>query len=311
MSKSPSGHPGEITSVPGKNSACSLPPCGGGLGRGVVLVARARPKISTPPPNPTPQGGGEPAEYVAPLCVKLVRVPVNALACAALALGLGALAVVELAAAPKPKPSAQAQPAPAAPQRLGIGRAATAAEVAGWDIDIRPDGHGLPAGKGSAKQGEPLYLERCAACHGEFGESSGRWPIIMGGAGSLASHDPVKSVGSYWPFASTLFDYIRRTMPFGNAQSLSNDELYAVTAYVLWLNDVIKDENFELSASNFTSIKLPNEANFRDDDREVAEKEFWREAPCMANCAPGEAAIIGRARALEVTPDSATAPKVE
>ncbi len=127
----------------------------------------------------------------------------------------------------------------------------------------------------------------------------------------MASHDPVKSVGSYWPYASTLFDYIRRTMPFGNAQSLSNDELYAVTAYVLWLNDVIKDENFELNASNFTSLKLPNQPNFRDDDREVAEKEFWRKAPCMANCAPGEAAIIGRARALDVTPESATAPKVE
>jgi S-disulfanyl-L-cysteine oxidoreductase SoxD len=230
---------------------------------------------------------------------------------AALAIAFGILGAVELAAAPKSKPSAQTQPAPAAPKRLGIGRAATAEEVAGWDIDIRPDGHGLPAGKGSAKAGEPLYLERCAACHGEFGESAGRWPIVMGGAGSLASHDPVKSVGSYWPYASTLIDYIRRTMPFGNAQSLSNDELYAVTAYVLWLNDVIKDENFELNERNLSSIKLPNEPNFRDDDREITEREFWRKAPCMANCAPSEAAIIGRARALDVTPDSATAPKVE
>jgi mono/diheme cytochrome c family protein len=236
----------------------------------------------------------------------------NALAwVVALALALGGFAVGELPAATKSKQPAQAQPAPAAPKRLGIGRAATAEEIAGWDIDIRPDGHGLPAGRGSAKQGEALYLERCAACHGEFGESAGRWPIIMGGAGSLASHDPVKSVGSYWPYASTLFDYIRRTMPFGNAQSLSNDELYAVTAYVLWLNDVIKDENFELNESNFTSIKLPNERNFRDDDRQVTEKEFWRRAPCMASCAPGDAAIIGRARALDVTPESATAPKVE
>ena len=91
-------------------------------------------------------------------------------------------------------------------------------------------------------------MQQCAACHGEFGESAGRWPILAGGDGTLASDDPVKSIGSYWPYASTVMDYIRRAMPFGNAQSLSNDELYAVTAYVLYLNDIIKDENFELNA---------------------------------------------------------------
>ena len=133
----------------------------------------------------------------------------------------------------------------------------------------------------------------------------------MGGAGTLAGHDPVKSVGSYWPYASTVIDYIRRTMPFGNAQSLTNDELYAITAYVLYLNDIIKDENFELNDKSFLSIKLPNQPNFIDDDREVAEKEFWRKSPCMKNCVPGEAKITGRARALDVTPESGTAPKVE
>ena len=100
-------------------------------------------------------------------------------------------------------------------------------------------------------------------------------------------------------------------MPFGNAQSLTNDELYAITAYVLYLNDVIKDENFELNEKNFTSIRLPNQPNFIDDDREVTEKEFWRSTPCMANCAPGEAKITGRARALDVTPETGTGPKVE
>ena len=154
-------------------------------------------------------------------------------------------------------------------------------------------------------------MERCAACHGEFGESAGRWPILMGGAGTLAGSDPVKSIGSYWPYASTVMDYIRRSMPFGNAQSLTNDELYAVTAYVLYLNDILKDENFELNDRNFTSIKLPNQPNFLDDNRESAEQEFWQRAPCMANCIPGAARIIGRARALDVTPESATAPKVE
>ncbi len=77
------------------------------------------------------------------------------------------------------------------------------------------------------KDGEKLYMERCAACHGEFGESAGRWPIVSGGAGTLASHDPVKSVGSYWPYATTLLDYTRRAMPFGAAQTLTGDELYA------------------------------------------------------------------------------------
>jgi S-disulfanyl-L-cysteine oxidoreductase SoxD len=221
------------------------------------------------------------------------------------------LGAAQLAAAPKTKPAVQVAPAPVAPKRLGIGRLATPAEIAGWDIDIRPDGHGLPVGKGTVKQGEPLYLERCAACHGEFGESAGRWPILIGGAGTLASHDPVKSIGSYWPYASTVMDYIRRTMPFGNSQSLTNDELYAVTAYVLYLNDVIKDERFELNERNFTSIKLPNQPNFVDDDREVAEREFWRRTPCMTNCASGEAKIIGRARAIDVTPETGTAPKVE
>jgi len=195
-------------------------------------------------------------------------------------------------------------------KKLGIGREATNEEIAGWAISVRPDGQGLPAGKGTVKDGEPLYVERCAACHGEFGESAGRWPIIAGGAGTLASHDPVKSVGSYWPYASTLLDYIRRSMPFGAAQSLSNDELYAITAYVLYLNDVIKDFNFELSDKNFATIRLPNERNFVDDDRETAEKEFWQKNPCMTNCALGTATITGRARAIDVTPENGK-PKPE
>ena len=228
----------------------------------------------------------------------------------ALAVSVGGLGVLQSAPASKSKSAAPAA-APLPAKRLGIGRPATPEEIAGWDIDIRPDGQGLPIGKGTVKQGEPLYVERCGGCHGEFGESAGRWPILMGGAGTLTSHDPVKSIGSYWPYASTVMDYIRRSMPFGNAQSLTNDELYAVTAYVLYLNDIIKDENFELNQTNFSSIKLPNQPNFIEDDREVTEKEFWRKTPCMANCAPGQAEITGRARAIDVTPETGTAPKVE
>lgn len=196
-------------------------------------------------------------------------------------------------------------------QKVGIGREATPEEISGWSISVRPDGQGLPVGRGTVNEGEPLYVERCAACHGEFGESAGRWPILSGGVGTLAGHDPVKSIGSYWPFASTVIDYIRRAMPFGASQTLTNDELYAVTAYVLYLNDVIKDENFELSDKNFGTIKLPNEANFIDDDRETTEKAFWRKDPCMTNCVPGEPKIIGRARTIDVTPDAGKGPKVE
>ena len=133
-----------------------------------------------------------------------VRVPA-----ALIALCLGG--PVQPLVAAEPTPAAQPVPAPVETKRLGIGREAKAEEIAGWDIDVRPDGQGLPPGKGTVKQGEPLYMERCAACHGEFGESAGRWPILMGGAGTLASSDPVKSIGSYWPYASTVIDYIRRT----------------------------------------------------------------------------------------------------
>lgn len=229
-------------------------------------------------------------------------------------LAIGALAAITSGAmgyAQTGDAMASPRSATSAQEPLGIGRPAKPEEVAGWDIDVRPDGHGLPIGKGTVKGGEALYLERCATCHGEFGEGAGRWPILAGGAETLSSHEPVKSIGSYWPYASTVIDYIRRSMPYGNAQSLTNDELYAVTAYVLYLNDLIKEEDFELSNENFRSIKMPNEPNFFDDDREVRERAFWRKDPCMANCEPGEAKVTGRARTLEVTPEGNKGPKVD
>jgi S-disulfanyl-L-cysteine oxidoreductase SoxD len=201
-------------------------------------------------------------------------------------------------------------PAAEPPNKLGIGREAAAQEIAGWDIAIRPDGRGLPAGRGTVKEGEALYLERCASCHGEFGEATGRWPVLSGGDGTLASHDPVRSIGSYWPYAATVMDYIRRAMPFGNAQSLTNDELYAVTAYVLYLNDVVRDEAFELNEKSFRELKLPNEPNFFDDDREVSERAFWKD-PCMADCLPAAPRILGRARVIDVTPEAGKGGKAE
>lgn len=196
------------------------------------------------------------------------------------------------------------------PASFDVGRAPTPVEIAGWDIDIRPDGHGLPVGRGTVAEGETLYNEQCASCHGEFGESAGRWPMLAGGADTLASDDPVKTVGSYWPYASTLMDYIRRAMPYGNAQSLTNDQLYAVTAFILYLNDIIKDEAFELSNENFASVKMPNQDKFIDDDREIAEQQFWQH-PCITNCAPDEAKITGRARVIDVTPEAGKGPAVD
>jgi len=194
-----------------------------------------------------------------------------------------------------------ALPATAGERHFGLGRVATPAEIAGWDIEVRPDGQGLPPGKGSVKQGEEVYMTRCAACHGEFGESAGRWPQVAGGIGSLASDDPIKTVGSYFPYLSSVFDYVRHAMPFGDAQSLSNDELYAVVAYVLFLNDIV-DEKFVLSRETFAQVKMPNRAGFYDDDRETAEKSFWNGKPCMTDCKP-PVTITGRARVIDVTPD--------
>ena len=197
--------------------------------------------------------------------------------------------------------------APAADRKLGIGQAATTSEIAGWDIDVRADGRGLPAGKGSVKDGEEIYMGKCAACHGEFGESAGRWPMVAGGQGTLKSDDPVKTVGSYFAYLSTVIDYVRRAMPFGDAQSLTNDELYAVVAYMLYLNDIV-DEKFVLSKETFAGVKMPNATGFHDDDRETAEKSFWNPKPCMADCKP-EAKVTGRARVIDVTPDDKSARK--
>lgn len=195
-------------------------------------------------------------------------------------------------------------------QKIGIGREAKPEEIAGWAIAVRPDGQGLPPGKGTVAEGEEIFQSQCAACHGEFGEGRDRWPVLAGGHGSLKHERPEKTIGSFWPNASTVFDYVRRAMPFGNAQSLSNDELYAVTAYLLHLNDVIKDPKFELNQQNFTSIKLPNEAGFYDDDRETTEKQFWNPKVCMKDCRPA-AKVTGRAAVLDVTPDAKSGPKVD
>lgn len=194
---------------------------------------------------------------------------------------------------------------PGAGEHFKLGRAATPEEVAAWDIDVRPDGLGLPEGRGTVAHGMEIYDENCASCHGDFGEAVGRWPVLAGGQGTLQAERPEKTIGSYWPYLSTVYDYVRRAMPFGNARSLSDDDVYALTAYLLYLNDVVTDEEFELSKENFTEIQLPNEPNFIDDDRR--EEPFYAEKkePCMENCRPGKAEISMHAAILDVTPEDA------
>ncbi len=184
-----------------------------------------------------------------------------------------------------------------------LGREATSEEISAWDIDIRPDGTGLPKGRGTVAQGEEVFAEACAVCHGDFGEGRDRWPVLAGGHDTLTAERPVKTIGSYWPYLSTVYDYVRRAMPFGDARSLSDDDVYAITAYLLYLNDVVTDEEFELSNENFAEIHLPNEGNFFMDDREEEAHYAKKDEPCMTDCKPGPAEITMRARVLDVTPE--------
>ena len=123
-----------------------------------------------------------------------------------------------------------------------------------------PDGEGLPTGSGTAKTGTSVYLANCMACHGEKG-TGGINDTLVGGHGSLTSNRPQKTIGSYWPYATTLFDYVRRAMPYQTPGSLTNDEIYAVTAYLLYLNDII-DQDKELNAETLPEVKMPNRDNF-------------------------------------------------
>ena len=170
------------------------------------------------------------------------------------------------------------------------GEPASAEQIAGWDIDIRPDGKGLPPGSGSVEDGEHLYEEQCAECHGSFGEGVGRFPVLAGGEDSLQDARPQKTVGSYWKYTSTLWDYIHRAMPFTRPASLSDDEVYALTAYVLYLNELVEDD-FVLSQQNLAELRLPNEENFVADQRPDVHN-----TRCMKNCRdPGSIMIKSQA----------------
>lgn len=202
--------------------------------------------------------------------------------------------------------AAQAQVAPsdaatpAAVQPLGLGRPALPEEIAAWDLDVSPDGTGLPAGSGDVMTGEEIYLEQCAACHGDFAEGLDNWPALSGGEGTLDRDDPEKTIGSFWPHLSTVWDYVHRSMPFGNAQILTADDTYAITAYLLYSNGLVEDD-FVLSNENFTEVSMPNADGFIEDDRSETEYPVFAAEACMENC-KDSVEITMHASVLDVTP---------
>src|SRR5229473_6117302 len=149
----------------------------------------------------------------------------------------------------------------ATPAPPKLGRAATPDEIARIDISIPPDGKGLPAGSGSVTQGAMVFAQKCAVCHGANAEGTASGDRLIGGVGTLNSANPVKTVSSYWPYATTVFDYIRRAMPITNPQSLQNDEVYAVTAYILSFDNIVPKDAV-LDAGSLPKVQMPNRAGF-------------------------------------------------
>jgi S-disulfanyl-L-cysteine oxidoreductase SoxD len=150
-------------------------------------------------------------------------------------------------------------------ERFGFGEPATAEQVAGWDIDVKPDGSGLPPGSGSVKQGAELFARLGAKCHGAKGEGTDAAPPLVGGRGTLATDAPLKTVGSFWPYATTLYDYIHRAMPADAPQSLTPGEVYALCAYLLSLNGIVP-EDAVLDAQSLPRVVMPNHAGFTSPD---------------------------------------------
>ncbi len=182
------------------------------------------------------------------------------------------------------------------PDYFGYGATPTAAQIAGWAIAVRPDGQGLPPGRGDVDHGADVYAAQCAACHGTFGEGEARYPKLTGG--SLKGDRPEPTVGTYWPYATTLFDYINRAMPFPAPHQLGADDIYAITAYVLNVNNIV-DGNFVADRDSLPKVKMPNRDMFiwQDPRPDTAAKE------CMTSCAdPKSVKIDSTAEGKDLTP---------
>jgi S-disulfanyl-L-cysteine oxidoreductase SoxD len=148
-----------------------------------------------------------------------------------------------------------------------IGKPASDDKIKAMDLTVFPDGRGLPAGSGTAAKGKDLFKEKCSVCHNDKGEGrQGQYPALVGGAGTLNTPKPNKTVGSYWPYATTVFDYVRRAMPYDQPGTLKPDEIYSLVAFVLNLNGIV-GENDEMSAATLPKVKMPNRDGFLLDQR--------------------------------------------
>jgi S-disulfanyl-L-cysteine oxidoreductase SoxD len=179
--------------------------------------------------------------------------------CVAVAALVLACCPAALAGSPQPPASPKQSPT------FGVGHTPSPAELQAVDIEVTPDGKGLAPGSGTAAAGKDVYTRRCETCHGPTGRE-GPQDILVGGQGSLSTPHPQKTVGSYWPYATTLWDYVRRAMPFDHPGTLTTDEIYAATAYVLFMNGIV-GEHDELNQQTLPQVKMPNRNGFVADPR--------------------------------------------
>ena len=165
------------------------------------------------------------------------------------------------------------------PDKPRFGKAISESDIAAWNIDIRtPDGAGLPPGRGSVADGQKVYAAKCVACHGPDAKGGSVYGTMVGGIGSMNSSPRVLTPGSMYPYAPILFDYIRRSMPMDRPQSLSNDEVYALSAYLLNLNGLVP-ASAVMDAQSLPQVQMPNRAGFLRDDRPDTQA-----TRCMSNC---------------------------
>ncbi|MDQ2804493.1 MAG: cytochrome c [Pseudomonadota bacterium] len=183
------------------------------------------------------------------------------------------------------------------PGYFGYGSAPPPALLEGWSIAVRPDGQGLPVGHGSVDEGADIFSAQCAACHGTFGEGAGRYPKLASDS-KLTGQQPEQTVGNYWPYATTLFDYVNRAMPYPAPHSLPPDQVYAVVAYILNLNNIVPSD-FVADQTSLPKVKMPNRHGFilHDPRPDTADQE------CMRDCRPpSDVKIVSSAEGGTLTP---------